>query len=71
MAEKKFVGMAADFINAMKLNFIGKGADPNSIIVQDLYRYDSTQDKTTLTNNFLNNKKEMLFNQLSKWCIIY
>ena len=66
MAEKKFVGIAADFINAMKLNFIGKGADPNSIIVQDLYRFDPGESSGKLANSILKDKKELLFNQLSK-----
>ena len=40
MAKRQFKGMAKDFIKAMKLNFIGKGADPNEIFVQDLYNYE-------------------------------
>lgn len=37
---KQFKGVAADFINAMKTRFIGQGANPNDIIVQDLYNYN-------------------------------
>lgn len=40
MAKRQFKGIAKDFIKAMKLNFIGKGADPNEIFVQDLYNYE-------------------------------
>lgn len=40
MAKKQFKGIAKDFINAMRLQFIGKGADPNDIFVQDLYNYE-------------------------------
>ena len=36
---KQFKGIAADFINSMKQQFIGQGADPNKIIVQDLFTY--------------------------------
>ena len=36
---KQFKGIAANFIKAMKLQFIGRGADPNDIIVQDLFNY--------------------------------
>ena len=36
---KQFKGIAQEFINAMKTHFIGKGADPKDIIVQDLYSY--------------------------------
>ena len=39
---KQWRGIAKDFIAAMKQNFIGKGADPNSIIVQDLYNFESS-----------------------------
>ena len=40
MAKKQFKGLARDFINAMKTQFIGKGADPNDIFVQDLFNYE-------------------------------
>lgn len=36
---KEFKGLARDFINSMKAQFIGQGADPNKIIVQDLFNY--------------------------------
>ena len=36
---KQFKGIAAEFINAIKTQFIGQGADPNKIIVQDLFTY--------------------------------
>ena len=36
---KQFKGIAKDFINAIKTQFIGQGADPNKIIVQDLFTY--------------------------------
>lgn len=39
MAQKQFKGIAQDFINAIKAQFIGQGADPNKIIVQDLFTY--------------------------------
>lgn len=37
---RQFKGIAADFINAMKKQFIGRGADPNDIFVQDLFNYN-------------------------------
>lgn len=39
MAQKQFKGIAADFINAIKAQFIGQGANPNDIFVQDLFTY--------------------------------
>ena len=41
---KQFKGIAADFINAMKTQFIGQGADPNKIIVQDLFTYAPSEN---------------------------
>lgn len=41
--QKQFKGVAQDFIKAMKLSFIGRGADPNEIFVQDLYNYEPMQ----------------------------
>lgn len=38
---KQFKGIAADFISAMKTYFVGVGANPNDIIVQDLFNYSS------------------------------
>ena len=37
---KQVTGIAADFRKAMKTQFIGKGANPNDIIVQDLFNYE-------------------------------
>ena len=37
---RQFKGIAADFIKAMKTQFIGRGADPNDIFVQDLFKYN-------------------------------
>ena len=37
---KQWKGLAADFINAIKTQFIGQGANPNDIIVQDLFNYN-------------------------------
>ena len=51
MAEKKFKGIAADFIQAMKTQFIGQGADPNRIIVQDLFTYNPPKQQGGLQNN--------------------
>ena len=50
---KQFRGIAADFIKAMKTQFIGKGANPNDIIVQDLYNYNppSNEGKNLLNLN--------------------
>ena len=45
MAGKQFKGLAKDFINAMKTQFIGQGADPNNIIVQDLFNYSSPDNR--------------------------
>lgn len=39
--ERQWKGVAADFIKAMKLKFVGQGANPNDILVQDLYNYQS------------------------------
>jgi hypothetical protein len=45
---KQFRGIAADFIKAMKTQFIGKGADPNDIIVQDLYNYNPPSNQSNI-----------------------
>ena len=50
--EKRFKGVAKDFINAMKLQFIGKGADPNEIFVQDLYNYEPRNTQTLFNRLF-------------------
>ena len=55
---KQFKGLAKDFISAMKTHFIGKGADPNDIFVQDLYNYQSKTPElvnSILKDNNLNN----------------
>ena len=46
---KHFKGIAADFINAMKTQFIGQGADPNKIIVQDLFSYAPSENTNVPT----------------------
>lgn len=51
---KQFKGLAKDFIKAMKLNFVGKGADPNDIFVQDLYNYQS--NTPSMVSNLLKSK---------------
>jgi len=56
MAQKKFKGIAADFINNIKAQFIGQGADPNRIIVQDLYNYQSKDN----TNSMFKTKSNSL-----------
>ena len=47
---RQFKGLAADFIKAMKLQFIGQGADPNDIIVQDLFNYNPPQQTSYVGN---------------------
>ena len=47
---RQFKGLAADFIKAMKLQFIGQGADPNDIIVQDLFNYNPPQQTSYIGN---------------------
>lgn len=42
---KQWKGLAADFIKAMKTRFIGQGANPNDIIVQDLYNYNPSENQ--------------------------
>ncbi len=64
---KKFKGMAADFVNAMKLQFIGKGANPNDIIVQDLYNYNSVNvNKNQTINGLIKGKGINEFGSLSR-----
>ena len=63
VAKRQFKGMAKDFINAMKLNFIGKGADPNEIFVQDLYNYEPMpQGKGSFASLLKNNNQHLLKN---------
>lgn len=45
---KQFKGIAAEFINAMKTQFIGQGADPNKIIVQDLFSYSPSEKQNNM-----------------------
>ena len=62
--EKKFKGLAKDFINAMKTQFIGKGADPNDIFVQDLYDFKSNDTQTKFAS-LLRNKDANLISKLT------
>lgn len=57
--QKTFRGVAKDFVNAMRLNFIGKGADPNSIIVQDLYDYQPSSNNLASYRGISNNKNQI------------
>ena len=59
---KQFKGLAKDFINAMKTQFIGQGADPNKIIVQDLFDYspkDNNVNKFKLKSASLDELRSM------------
>lgn len=60
MPKKEFKGLAKDFINSMKMQFIGQGADPNKIIVQDLFTYESP------TQNPAANKFKLKANSLDE-----
>ena len=62
MARKQFKGLAKDFINAMKMQFIGQGANPNDIFVQDLFNYEPTNSGV---KNILKKSDRNIFNQLS------
>ena len=53
---KQFKGIAADFVNAMKTYFVGRGANPNDIIVQDLFNYNPPSNQGSLKT--LNSLKE-------------
>lgn len=55
MADKKFKGVAQDFIKAMKLSFIGKGAESKDIFVQDLYNLETSKPINKDVNSLLNN----------------
>lgn len=50
---RQFTGIARQFIDAIKTQFIGMGAKANDIIVQDLYSYNPTnqQNSTYLRDN--------------------
>ena len=62
MARKQFKGLAKDFINAMKMQFIGQGANPNDIFVQDLFNYEPANSGV---KNILKKSDRNIFNQLS------
>ena len=64
MAKRQFKGFAKDFINAMKLQFIGKGADPNEIFVQDLYNYETPKTSNSMLAVLLKKNKN-IFNSIS------
>ena len=64
MAEQKqFKGIAKDFINNMRLHFIGKGADPNDIFVQDLFSYEPPTNK--VATGLLSRQRKNFVNQLT------
>lgn len=63
--ERKFKGLAQDFIKAIKTQFIGKGADPNDIFVQDLYNYETPVTQGSALAKLLNKKQANLITQLS------
>lgn len=59
---KQFKGIAGEFVNAIKKQFIGMGAEPNNIIVQDLFNYSSPQQSpyfssTSMRSNVLDEYK--------------
>lgn len=60
---KQFKGLAKNFVDAMKAQFIGQGADPNRIIVQDLYNYAPKNPQATnalkLKSNALDELRSM------------
>ena len=56
MAKKHFKGLAKDFISSMKLQFIGKGADPNEIFVQDLFNYETPKTGNSVFASLMKNK---------------
>lgn len=57
---KKFTGIAADFIKGIRTQFIGKGADPNDIFVQDLYDYQSPTTKSSALTRLNGSKNNIL-----------
>lgn len=59
---KQFKGIAADFIKAMKLQFIGKGADPNDIFVQDLYDYQSNNPQVNALSKLFKHNNPLNLN---------
>jgi predicted XRE-type DNA-binding protein len=50
----KYPPIAQDFINTMKRSFIGKGADPSSVVIKDLWQKNSTStfSKDSFKNTF-------------------
>lgn len=63
---KQWRGLAAEFIKAAKLQFIGQGADPNDIIVQDLYNLEPPQaQKGNLFRNLIKKNALSEFGNLS------
>ena len=63
---KQFKGIAKNFIDAMKQNFIGKGAEANDIIVQDLYSYEpvKVQKGSILTKGYKNGTDKNLAKEM-------
>ena len=59
--QRKFKGLARDFINAIKTQFIGQGAKPEDIFIQDLYNYEGSVS----TNVSLKNNDIATFNKLT------
>lgn len=62
---KQWKGLAADFVKAMKTKFVGQGANPNDIIVQDLYNLNPASNenggmlRSVLKNNALNEMRAL------------
>ena len=61
MVDKRnnFRGIAKDFINAVTNTFIGKGADPNDIFVQDLFNYEPPQSANSYSSLIRSNKDKL------------
>ena len=67
MAERRqFKGIAKDFINMVKLNFIGKGADPNDIFVQDLYNFEPNVNTQSAIKRLMNKSGNNLLTSMSQ-----
>ena len=60
MAKKVFVGLAKDFINNMKTHFIGQGARPEDIFVQDMFSYEPKNQTRGLLKNLTSREHKML-----------
>lgn len=54
--EKQFKGIAQQFVNAIKTQFIGMGAKADDIIVQDLYSYQSPNSSSGAIKGMLQSK---------------